>query len=82
MRTRFDKLASIMNESTPEKVTVYRVAYSKDGKFRGFDYYLSRETAHRRAAEHEEPRRMKTTTPKQESTRLRSSCLRKGFATL
>jgi hypothetical protein len=42
-----------MNESTPEKVTVYRIAYNKDGEFRGFDYSLSRETAHWRAEENE-----------------------------
>jgi hypothetical protein len=42
-----------MNELTPEKVTVYRVAYNQDGEFHGFDYSLSRENAHRRAEESE-----------------------------
>jgi hypothetical protein len=40
-------------QPAPEKVIVYRVAYNKDGYFQGFDYSLSRETAHWRAEKDE-----------------------------
>ena len=33
-------------ETTPEKVTIYRVAYNKKGEFQGFDYHLSKVSAH------------------------------------
>ena len=37
-----------------EKVTIYRVAYNKDGEFRGFDYHLSKVNAHWAAEQEEE----------------------------
>lgn len=39
-------------ETTPEKVTIYRVAYNGNGEFHGFDYHLSKLSAHI-AAEYE-----------------------------
>jgi hypothetical protein len=48
-----------MNNPTPEKATVYRVAYNKDGEFTGFDYHASREAAQAHA-DHEQKEGTKT----------------------